>query len=103
MCDVRLWQKGIVLNHSSGLANLLPADSVTICIAHTKNGSKEVVVPHEAFGGPICPVAALARQIAHISIGPLTGTLNTVYYGSTAISKVSDWDIGIAVRWGVHL
>jgi hypothetical protein len=28
------------------------------------------------------------------------GTLDTVYHGSTAISKVTDWDIGIAVRWG---
>jgi hypothetical protein len=28
------------------------------------------------------------------------GTLDTVYHGSTAISKVSDRDIGIAVRWG---
>jgi hypothetical protein len=60
MCEVRLWQKGIVLNHSGGLANLLMADSATICIAHTKNSSKGVVVHHEAFGGPICPVAALA-------------------------------------------
>ncbi len=100
MCNVRLWRKGIVFNHSSGLANLLLVDSATICIAHTKNGSKGVVVHHEVFGGPICPVAALARQIAHISIGPLTGTLDTVYHGSTAISKVSDCDIGIAVRWG---
>ncbi len=103
MCNVRLWRKGIVVNHSSGLANLLLADSATICIAHTKNGSKGVVVYHKAFGGPICPVAALARGIAHISIGPLTGPLDTVYYGSTAISKVSDRNIGIAVRWGAHL
>jgi hypothetical protein len=28
------------------------------------------------------------------------GTLDTVYHGSTAISKVSDRDTGIAVWWG---
>jgi hypothetical protein len=101
MCDVRLWQsKGIVLQHSSGLANLLMADNATICIAHTKNGSKGVVVHHEAIGEPICPVAALTQRITTISLGPLMGTLNTVYHGLTAISKVTDHDIGTAVRWG---
>ncbi len=100
MCNVRLWDKGIVLQHSSGLANLLPADNATICIAHTKNGLKGVVVHHEVIGGPICPMAALARRIANISLGPLRGTLDTVYHGSTAISKVTDCDIGITVWWG---
>jgi hypothetical protein len=100
LCDIRLWRNGIVLQHSSGLKNLLTADSATICIANTKNGSKGVVVHHDAIGGPICPVAALARRVANISLGPLTGTLDTVYNGSRAISKVTDRDIGIAVRWG---
>jgi hypothetical protein len=100
MCDVRLWCKGIVLQHSSGLANLLMADSAMIGIAHTKNGLKGVVVHHEAIGGPICPVAALAQRIANISLGPLTSTLDTVYHGLTAISKVTDRDIVIAERWG---
>jgi hypothetical protein len=100
LCDIRLWRNGIVLQHSSGLKNLLTADSATICIANTKNGSKGVVVHHEAIGGPICPVGALARQVANIFLGPLTGTLDTVYHGSTAISKVTERDIGIAVRWG---
>jgi hypothetical protein len=100
MCNVRLWHMGIVLQHSSGLANLLMADSATICIAHMKNGLKGVVVHHEAIGGPICPVAALAQRISNISLGPLMGTLNTVYHGSMSISKVTDRDIGIAVRWG---
>jgi hypothetical protein len=100
LCNIRLWHKGVVLQHSSGLTNLLTVDSATICIAHTKNGSKGVVVHHEAFGGPICPVAALAQQVANISLGPLLGTLDTVYHGLTAISKVTDRDIGIAVQWG---
>jgi hypothetical protein len=60
MCNIRLWRQGIILSHSSGLTNLLTADSSTICIAHTKNGLKGVMVHHEAFGGPICLVAALA-------------------------------------------
>ncbi len=38
--------------------------------------------------------------MANISLGPLTGTLNTVYHGATAVSKVTDQDIGLAVRWG---
>ncbi len=76
------------------------ADSATFCIAHTKNGSKGVVVHHEAIGSPICPVAALARRVANILVGPLTGTLDTVYSGGTVTSKVTDRDIGVAVRWG---
>jgi hypothetical protein len=100
LCDIRLWHKSIVLQHSSGLTNLLTANSAMICIVHTKNGSKGVVVHHEAFGGPICPVAMLAQQVANISLGPLSGTLDTVYHRSTAISKVTDRDIGIAVQWG---
>ncbi len=99
LCDIKLWRTGVVLHHSSGLANLLTADSATICIAHTKNGSKGVVVHHEAIGGPICPVAALARQVANILVGPLTGTLDMVYSGGTVTSKVTDRDIGVAVRW----
>jgi hypothetical protein len=100
LCDIRLWHKGVVLQHSSKLTNLLTGDSATICIAHTKNGLKGVVVHHEAFGVPICPVAALARQVTNISLGPLSSTLDTVYHGLTAIFKVTDWDIGIAVQWG---
>ncbi len=100
LCDIKLWHTGVVLHHSSRLANLLMADSATICIAHTKNGSKGVVVHHEAIGGPICPVAALARQVANISVGPLMGTLDTVYSGGMVTSKVTDRDIGVAVRWG---
>jgi hypothetical protein len=61
LCDIRLWWNGIVLQHSSGLENLLTADSAIICIANTKNGSKGVVVHHVAIGGPICPVAALTQ------------------------------------------
>ncbi len=99
-CDIRLGRNGIVLQHFSRLKNLLTVDSATICITNMKNGLKGVVVHHEAIGGPICPVAALARCVANISLGPLTGTLDTVYNGLKAISKVTDLDIGIAVRWG---
>jgi len=101
MCDVKLWKQGIVLPHSSSLTTLLTADSATICIAHTKNGTKGAVVHHEAFGGPICPVAALAQRIANIQCGPQMGNLDTVYYSSRGPSKVTDCDIGVAVRWGV--
>jgi hypothetical protein len=65
-CDVRLWKDGNLLPHSAGLAALLMADSATICIAHTKNGTKGAVVHHDAIGGPICPVATLAQCIANM-------------------------------------
>ncbi len=52
-CDVRLWGKGQMIPHSAGRARLLTADSATICIAHTKNGTKGVKRPerwHRAEG-----------------------------------------------------
>jgi hypothetical protein len=55
-CDVRLWQKGRVIPHSAGRARLLTADSATICIAQTKNGTKGVVVHHN------CAALALSAQ-----------------------------------------
>jgi hypothetical protein len=39
LCGIRLWWNGIVLLHSSGLHNLMTADSAKICITNTKNGS----------------------------------------------------------------
>ncbi len=100
LCDVKLWRRGTLLPHTASLATLLSADSATICIANTKNGTKGAVVHHEAFGGPICPVAALARRIANIQQGPRTGTIDMVCHKSGCTSKVSDRDIGIAMRWG---
>jgi hypothetical protein len=99
-CDVRLWRRGKVLLHSASPSTLLTADSATICIAHTKNGTKGAVVHHEACGGPICPVAALARRISNMQHGPPTGSLSAVYHQSGKITRVSDREIGIAVRWG---
>jgi hypothetical protein len=99
-CDVQLWRKGQVLSHSAGLEALLRADSATICIANMKNGTKGAVVHHEAFGGIICPVAALARRFANVQAGPAKGSLNRVYHLSGKVTRVSDRDIGIAVRWG---
>jgi hypothetical protein len=98
--DVRLWWKGQLIPHSAGLDLLLTADSATICIAHTKNGTKGAVVHHEAFGGPICPVAALTRHIANMQGRPASGSLSSVYHASGRVTWVSDQDIGIAVRWG---
>ncbi len=59
-CNVWLWQNGHLLSHSARLTTLLTADSATVCIVHTKNGTKGAVIHHKAFGGPICPMAALA-------------------------------------------
>jgi len=77
-CDVRLWHKGQVLSQSAGLEALLRANSTMICIANMKNGTKGAVVHHDAFGGIICSVAALARRIANVQAGPAQGPLNRV-------------------------
>ncbi len=95
-----LWRKGQLIPHSAGLDLLLTADSATICIAHTKNGTKGAVVHHKAFGGPICPVGALAWRIANMQGGPALGSLSSVYHASDRVTRVLDRDIGIAVRWG---
>ncbi len=98
-CDIRMWRKGVLIPHSAGLAMLLTADSATICIGNTKNGTKGAVVHHDAFGGPICPVEALAQCIANIqqakspkcpinSLFPPAGRCPTL---------VSDRDIGTAI------
>ena len=81
----------------TGLKVLLQADSATICIANTKNGTKGAVVHHEAFGGIICPDAALAWRIANVQAGPAQGSLNRVYHLLGKVTRVSDHDIGIAV------
>ncbi len=41
-----------MIPHSAGCARLLMADSTTICIAHTKNGTKGAVVHHDLGIGP---------------------------------------------------
>ena len=99
-CDVRLWHRGTILQHSAPLATLLSADSATICIANTKNGTKGAVIHHDAVGGAICPVAALARRIAALHNHPPSSCLDTVVHSPRHTTHVSDRDIGIAVRWG---
>jgi hypothetical protein len=100
-CDIRLWYRGKIIPHLAGLQALLQADSATISMAHTKNGTKGAVVHHDAIGGTICPVAALARHVANIQqANSITCQLNAVYSASGQCSQVSDHDIGIAVRWG---
>ncbi len=98
-CDIRLWQKGVLLHHSAGINTLLSADSAMICIASTKNGTKGAVVHHEAFGGPLCPVAALARRVANIGPGLDKCAINKVYHANGRTTTVTDHDIGTAVRW----
>jgi hypothetical protein len=78
----------------------LQAESATICIAHTKNGTKGAVVHHSRGRGSICPVAALARRVANIQAGPARGNINLVYTTGGRISRVTDRDVGLAVRWG---
>jgi hypothetical protein len=89
------------ISHSAGLGTLLQAESATVCIAHTKNGTKGAVVHHNHGRGPICPVAALARRVANIQAGPAWGNINIVYHARGRVSWVTDRDIGFAVWWGV--
>jgi hypothetical protein len=97
-----MWRKGVLIPHSTGLTTLLTADSATICIANTKNGTKGAVVHHDAFGGPICPVSALAQRIANIQQAKsLECPINAVFLpAGRRPTLVSDRDIGTAVRWG---
>ncbi len=92
-----------LLSHSVGLTTLLTADSTTVCIAHNKNGTKGTVAHHKAFGGPICPVAALAQRIANIQMGLPHRTINLVHAASGRVSCISDHNIEIAVQWGAAL
>jgi len=99
-CDVRLWLDGKLLDHEADISVLLTADSATISIANTKNGTKGAVVHHDAIGGSICPVAALARRVANLRGMKLTCGLSTVCHPGARATRVSDRCISVAVRWG---
>ncbi len=100
-CDIRLWtHDGYLIPHSAGLNTLLQAESATVCIVHTKNGTKGAVVHHSRGRGPICPVAALVQRVDNIQKGPARGNINLVYHASGRVSRVTDQDIRIAVQWG---
>ena len=101
-CDIWMWCKGVLIPHLAGLTTLLTADSATICIATTKNGTKGVVVHHDAIGGQICPVAALAQRIANIQQAKsLRCAINSVFPPvGRHPTLVSDRDIGMAIQWG---
>jgi hypothetical protein len=99
-CDVRLWKDGNLLDHELERRDLLTADSATISIANTKNGTKGAVVHHDAIGGAICPVAALARRIANLRGMEPACRLSTVCHPATRATQVLDQCITVAVRWG---
>jgi hypothetical protein len=82
-CDVRLWKDGNLLEHELELRELLMADSATISIANTKNVTKGAVVHHDAIGGAICPVAALAQRIANLCGMEPVCRLSTVCHPAT--------------------
>jgi hypothetical protein len=97
---VHLWKDGNLVPHSAGQETLLSADSATICIPHTKNGTKEAAVHHDVIGGLICIVAALARRIANIQKGSNKTQICWVCHPLGANSRVTDQDIGRVIRWG---
>jgi len=88
-----------LLDHASPLSTLLTADGETICIAKTKNGTKGVVVVHhEAIGGSLCPVVALARRVHNIKKGLSTCPISPVlFYQAKQPTRLSDQDITVAV------
>ncbi len=87
-CDVRLWKDGKLLDHGLGRNALLEANSATISIANMKNGTKGAVVHHNAIGGIICPVAALAWRIANLQGMKVTCWLSMVCSRHTGIRPV---------------
>jgi hypothetical protein len=82
------------------LKALLMADSATISIANTKNGTKGAVVHHDTIGGAIRPVAALAQRIANLHGMDLECSLSMACHPATRATRVSDRCITVAVRWG---
>ncbi len=99
-CNVRLWRKGQLLNHESDLHTLLRANSATILIANTKNGTKGAFVHHDAVGGNICLIAALARRMANLRGMRASTPLSTVCHPPTRTTRILDRDVTIAVQWG---
>ena len=79
---------------------LVSADSATISITNTKNGTKGAFVHHDAFGGDICPVAALACRIANLRGMRASTPLSTLCHPPTRTTEISNRDVTIAVRWG---
>jgi hypothetical protein len=57
-------------------------------------------VHHDAFGGVICPVVALARRIANLRGMWASTPLSTVCHPPTRIIRISDQDVTLVVRWG---
>jgi hypothetical protein len=84
------------------LHTLLCADSATILIANTKNGTKGAFVHHDAVGSNICLVAALARQMANLRGMRASTPLSTVCHLPTQTTRILDKDVTIAVQWGAR-
>jgi hypothetical protein len=100
-CNIRLWtHDGHLISHSAGLDALLQVESAMVCIAHTKNGINGAVVHRNRGRGPICSIVALAWRVANIQAGPARGNINIVYPAGGRVSRVTDQDIGVAIRWG---
>jgi hypothetical protein len=96
-CDIRLWSQGTIIHPNANLSHLLQADSATISIANTKNGTKGAFVHHFAVGGTICPVAALARCLANLCGLDLSTPLSTIFINPRTKSTISDRGITISV------
>jgi hypothetical protein len=99
-CDKQLWKDSNLLDHGLELKALLIDDSTTISIVNTNNGTKGAVVHHDAIGGAICPVAALAWRIANLRGMEPTCGLSMVCHPAAHTTQVLDRCITAAVRWG---
>ena len=100
--DIKLWSGRTLIDHTASLQVLLAATSATICIENTKNGTKNAVLHHVAIGGPMCPVATLARRVYQVRQIDSSGTapIGTVHTRHGQRGTVSDRMINTAVRWG---
>ncbi len=58
------------------------------------------MVYHDAIGGTICPVAALARRIFNLRGMEPTFRLSRVCHPAARATRVLDRCITVAVRWG---
>ena len=99
--DITLWKDSHPIPNSSSLAVLLTATSATIKIENTKNGTKNATIHHHAFGGPLCPVAAMARRVhaAYSITRSGNSSIGTAINRKGTAVVASSRDINTAIKW----
>lgn len=99
--DIRLWDNGQLLPHTSPLAVLLNATGITIHLENQKNGHKNAVLHHYSSGIPgFDPVQSAARLVFEIQHLPPTTPLGTFTDEQGVRKQASASDIRTAIRIG---